>query len=436
MPLPPRIVRRAGDPASHPKPPMVWVQASSMAGAAVWGGPFLDVNHNGTMEFAPPGQPLPPGSWTPEMNFLGVRSPTGETALGLPAGVKLRFTMQWRESRDPTLPGLDIPAVPVVLRLFRQLDPNGARRPSDEMAEDARSIGGPYPIVRTASYVVFEQILEFTTPVAGHYALVVATGYQPDPLLPALRREVEINPRLIVETLSAKQGESRVVFRSYVTPAAGVGIPADSNGAITVGVPSPGQLTGGGTEVELRAKPELFGPDAVTLGDPPMQGTGIATGFLGGMAAELVQAGAAGANPFLSSGFAMDKLAVVPDRWMRVSAADYQAAEVKHSREARPSGPLGSRECRSSTTRPDRSRKVFNAAWYSRTLGRPSQQLGDWLGVVQHVDRPAARVEQLQLRVDAQARGRSWRGCSHGVSGRSLRPLAQPIGRADDAGRP
>lgn len=316
-PVPQRISRRPGDLAAAVKPPLVWVQAASMAGPAVWGGRFLDSNRDGTMEFAPPGQSLPPGNWSPDMNFLGFRSPTGETALNIPAGVKLRITIQWREPKDPNLPALDIPAVPVVLRVFRQLDPEGEKRPSDEMAEVARSAGGPYPILRSPSFVVFEQILELTTPTAGRYALVVATAYQPDPLLPALRREVEIMPRIVIDTLSAKPGEATVVFRSYVTPDAGVGIPGDSLGAVTVGIGGKGELTSGGTGLSLRAKPDLLGPAAIAVIDPAMYGTGVAAGFVAGMATDLVQAGAAGANPFQSSGFAPGKAAVVPEAWMR-----------------------------------------------------------------------------------------------------------------------
>ena len=174
---PPMIARRAGDPAARAKPPIVWVQAGSNSGTAVWGGRFVDANRNGTMEFAMPNQPLPPGSWSPEMNFLGFHAPSGETVPDLPAGAKLRFTMQWREPLDPNVPAVDRPIHPVVLRLFRQLDPNGERRPSDEMAEEARSVGGPYPIYTTSTVVVYEQILEFTVPTAGRYAAVVATGY-------------------------------------------------------------------------------------------------------------------------------------------------------------------------------------------------------------------------------------------------------------------
>ena len=159
-------------------------------------------------------------------------------------------------------------------------------------------------------------MLEFTVPAAGRYAAVVAVGYRPDPILPALKREAEIHPRMIVETLSGKPSDGRVVFRSFLNPRAGVGIPGDSAGVTTVGSGSPGELIGGGTGLTLRAKPDLFGPAALDVGGAP-RGTGIATAFVGGIAVNLVQAGAAGANPFASSGFAPGKLAVVPEFWLK-----------------------------------------------------------------------------------------------------------------------
>ena len=314
--LPPRTRRRAGDPATAPKPPRVWVQAASNSGAAVWGGPFRDANHNGTLEFAAQAQPLPPGSWSPEMNFLGYHSPSGETVPDLPAGARLRFTMEWREPVDPNVPGVERPIHPVELRILRQLDPEGQQRASDEMATAAQTVGGPYPILMTGTAVVYEQVLEFTVPQAGRYAVVVGTGATYEPILPALRREAEINPRMIVETLSGKPSDGRVVFRSYVNPLAGVGIPGDSAGVTTVGAGAPGELIGGGTGLTLRPKPDLFGPAALdVLGAP--RGTGIATGFVGGIGVGLVQAGAAGADPFTSSRFARGKPAVVPEMWLR-----------------------------------------------------------------------------------------------------------------------
>ncbi|MCE9564804.1 MAG: hypothetical protein K8U57_22450 [Planctomycetes bacterium] len=318
VPQPPRIAKRAGDPLAGPLPPIVWVQAASAAGATVWGGPFLDPNRDTAMEFAPPDQKLPPMNWSADMNFVGFQSPTGETVADLPAGAKVRFTIQWREPTDPNFPTVDRPSFPVVLRLFRQLDPKGEKIPSDEMAEEARSAGGPYPLLFTRTYVVFEQVLDFTVKDPGRYALIVAKGYEPEALLPGLKRNIEVHPRIVIETLSAKPGEGRAVFRSYITPEAGVGIPGDSSGAITIGVPVKGELFGGGTGLSLRGKPDLFGPDSIEVSGPGVRGTGIATGFVGGMAAGLVQAGAAGANPFKSAGFDPGKMAIMPEVWLKI----------------------------------------------------------------------------------------------------------------------
>jgi hypothetical protein len=292
------------------------VQAASNSGTAVWGGRFLDANQNGTMEFASASQPLPPGSWSREMNFLGFHSPSGETVADLPAGARLRFTIQWREPLDPNVPGTDRPIHPMVLRIFRQLDPEGERRPSDEMAEAARTDAGPYPILLTDTVVVYEQVLEFTVPSAGRYAAVVGTGATYEPPLPALKREAEINPRMIVETLSGRPSDGRVVFRSYFSPLAGVGIPADSAGVTAVSAGAPGELIGGGAGVTLRLKPDYFGPGAIDVVGAP-RGTGIATGFVGGIGVGLVQAGAAGADPFASSRFARGKPAIIPEMWLR-----------------------------------------------------------------------------------------------------------------------
>ncbi|HSQ57522.1 MAG TPA: hypothetical protein VLM40_17505 [Gemmata sp.] len=313
---PRQVIRRAGDPAAAEKPTVLWVQAGSDQGAAVWGGAFLDANRNGTMEFAQTDRPLPTANWSPEMNFLGTRSSSGEISSEIAAGTKLRFTMQWREPLPPKLPSLERPAYPVILRVFRQLDPAGQTRPSDEMTESARSVGGPYPILLTDSYVVFEQILEFDAATAGRYALIVATGTQPPPLLPALRREVEAYPRIVIDTLSAKRGDPTVVFRSYTARDAGVGMPGDSFGVITVGTGTAAELVGGGTGITLRHKPDLMGLPTVAGGGQSLRGPGIATGFVGGIGAALVQTGAAGPNVFKSAGVIPGKAVIVPEVWL------------------------------------------------------------------------------------------------------------------------
>jgi hypothetical protein len=312
LPPPSRIVKAA----SVPRPKLVWVQAASASGSSVWGGQFLDPNRNGTMEFTSLDQPLPPGNWSHELNFLGMHPTAGPIVDQLPAGMQMRFTMQWREPLGPGGPGGDRPVYAVKLRVYRQIDPTGEQRPSDEMAEDAVSSGGPYAIFRGDTFTVYEQMLDFAVPAAGRYAFVVGTGYESNPVLPALRRDFEILPRVFVETLSNKPGEGKVVFRSYVTPHVGVAIPGDSPGAVTIGVPRAGELTGGGTGLTLVQKPDLLGPDS--LPDVPgLTGTGIAAGFVGGIAADLVQAGAAGANVFRSSGVEPGKSIVLPNIWLR-----------------------------------------------------------------------------------------------------------------------
>jgi len=98
--------------------PAVWVQASSASGAAVWGGMYRDADTNGVMEFAPPTAPLPPGTWTRELNFLATRAADGKLAPTLPAGAKVRLVVQWREPRDPTVPEVLVPTHVVRLGVF------------------------------------------------------------------------------------------------------------------------------------------------------------------------------------------------------------------------------------------------------------------------------------------------------------------------------
>jgi hypothetical protein len=295
----------------------VWVQSGSAAGASAWGGPFLDANRDGWMEWVPPGSKLPADDWSPHLNFLGTRAPTGEVKPELAMGAKLRFVVQWREPVDPNFPETETPAYPLTLRLLRQIDPAGTQRSSDEMQEEARSASVPNVIFRTRTYLVFEQMLEYTVPAAGRYALVLESAPLPTPLLPALQREVEIYPRLVVETPGTALGEPRAVFRSYTNTAAGVGIPGDAQGAVTVGIEGTREQVGAGTGVTLRPKPDVFGPAALSFGPQTYRGQGVATAFAGGAAALLVQARFHGPNVFKSAGVEEGSKLVIPERWFR-----------------------------------------------------------------------------------------------------------------------
>lgn len=311
---PPRVVK-----AAAPKQlPLVWVQAASGSGPAVWGGPFVDANRDGLMEFAPAKAKLPPGSWSPALNFLGTQTRPGDVAPELPAGAKLRIVVQWREPADPNFPETDVPAHPLALRLLRQIDPTGEKRSSDEMAEDARSVSASNVIYRARAFLVFEQMLEFTVPAAGRYALAVESAAPPDALLPALRREVEIYPRIVIETVGTAAGDPKVVFRTFTAPTAGVGTPGDALGAVTIGTDAPGALVAGGTGLTLRGKPDVVGPGALSFGGQFASGPGAATGFAGGATAALLQAGAAGPNVFSAAGIESGKKLELPEPWLKI----------------------------------------------------------------------------------------------------------------------
>ena len=186
--------RSATRPEPAPRP--LWVQASSPSAGSVWAGAYLDANDNGEMEFAPMTAALPKGEWTRQLNFLAIRPAAGKDNPDLSAGAKVRLTIQWRETHDPTAYAGRDAIFPLTLRVFQQLDPDGKMRASDELQEIARSSGGPYPVDVEPTYGVYEQVVEFTVPVNGRYCVMVEGQEVYDPRLPALRRHIEIRPRL------------------------------------------------------------------------------------------------------------------------------------------------------------------------------------------------------------------------------------------------
>ncbi len=251
-------------------PAPVWVQAASPSAGSVWAGPFLDFDGNGVLDFAPADTKLPAGRWTHGLNFLGTDA--GDT---LPAGTTVRLVCQWREPINPAGTPAPEPAVPFTVRLLRQFDPAGKTLASDEFVEVARSAGPPVRLLKTAGGAAFEQTLEVTLPAEGVYAVTLDARPYLDPLL-AQRRDGEVYPRLVL-TGDAK---TRPVFKTFVAPAAGVGVPGDSPAALTVGLPG-GTLSGTGPGTALRGKPEVL----VAAGS-----SGEAAGFVGGTVASLLSA--------------------------------------------------------------------------------------------------------------------------------------------------
>ena len=313
--------RSATRPLPAPRP--LWLQASSPSVGSIWSGAYLDADENGTMEFATMRVPLPKDEWTRQLNFLAIRNADGKDAR-LPAGSKVRLTVQWREAHDPTAYGGRESIFPLALRVFQQIDPEGKTRASDELQEIARSVGGPYEVQVEPTYGVYEQMVEFTVPAEGRYCVMLEGQEVFDPRLPALRRHIEIRPRLFATFLGNAPAGSRPVFASYAPREAGVGIPGDAPASITIGATeeplgtNPTGLTGGGPGVELLVKPTLLADGSIDLGTGSLSGQGPAAGFAGGVLAAMVGSGAQPTAIIESTGLKLGSPVQIPPGWLQV----------------------------------------------------------------------------------------------------------------------
>ncbi len=79
----------------------LWFQAAGDARGQAWSGMFRDEDGDGAMEFdsaagSPNDQP-----WQRQLDFLSWAPDGGKTMLDLPAGVRVRVSLQWREVHDP-----------------------------------------------------------------------------------------------------------------------------------------------------------------------------------------------------------------------------------------------------------------------------------------------------------------------------------------------
>lgn len=301
-----------------------WVQAGGEAVGSVWAGPFLDADRNGVMEFAPATTAVPPSRWTRELNFLGYKPAGGQPTLTLPAGTKLRLTAQWREPhiRDLILPAE--PTYPIVIRLYRQLDPSGKTTSSDDLVEVTRSVGEIARLMKTPGSGVYEAVLETTIAADGVYAVRLERGPDLSDLPQTARLEAEIRPRLLAEvTDPAQAAKGRVVFDTYSTQNAGVGVPGDSPAALAVGNAdvsggkvTPLSLTGVGPGVALGAKPEVFVPGVVTVSGIAVAGTGVSAGYAAGVAASLWGLGIRTPDLLPAVGLKPGSSLVLPNEWL------------------------------------------------------------------------------------------------------------------------
>lgn len=287
----------------------LWFQAAGDTRGQAWTGHFRDADSNGAMEFTAPGAPLPPGRWSPELNFLAWQPAGGAPTADLPAGTKLHLALQWREAHDPIYlqKGEDAYREPIAnlrLLLVRQRDPAGKALPADDFEVVAQSDRLPLRLNNSPASATYEHVLDYTVSAAGRYAVMVLgrapTSIQPGnrQVLPGAQRVGELRPRLFVETLA---GPGRAVLADFTSDrgagmqGGSLGVPAESHAVITVGVagdrgrPEPFSAGGPPWGMDLLTKPDVLAFDRLA-GDT--RGTGVAAGFAAGLAASAMSAGA------------------------------------------------------------------------------------------------------------------------------------------------
>jgi hypothetical protein len=261
------------------------------------------------MEFGPTGTPLLPNRWTPELNFLAWQPFAKERSADLPAKSNIRISIQWQEVHDPefALQGDDVyrePLAKLGLMVLRQRDPAGAQLPADDLELIARSQGLPLRIESRLDSAVYEQVLEFSVPAAGHYALrvdgQVHTGTRPTtaPSLPGIEKNWELQPRIFVEVLDEPSRlAGRPVWLDYFTDLGTIGVPSDARGAVTMGAADAGgkpesfSSPGPPMLLQLLLKPDALAFDQIKVNSgagPAAFGTGLSTAVAAGQAALLL----------------------------------------------------------------------------------------------------------------------------------------------------
>jgi hypothetical protein len=280
------------------------------------------------MEFAPAGTPYKPERWSHELNFLARRDADGRPVLDLPAGAKVRVSVQWREPHDPGVPELDYrtPVAPLRLQLVKQRDPGGEKFASDEIDLVSQSEGLPARLHIEPRFGIYEHTLEVTLPSDGRYAIRLegrVPGRVRPPNVPTLEaQEVrwELSPRVFVESAD---GQGRYALADFASEAGGVAVPGDARSVYAVGAadptgrPRPYSAAGAGPNTELLTKPDLLAPDALPklADEPAARGTALSASFAAGWAAAL-QSGGLRPTVFRQA-VTPGALIRVPDTWFQ-----------------------------------------------------------------------------------------------------------------------
>ena len=317
---------------------MLWFQAAGNTRGQSWTGVFRDENRNGILEFADLKTPFKKGRWSHEINFLGWQPYEAGQLPELPAGARVRLSLQWREPHDPRYylaAGEEDkylnPLANMNVKALRQRDPQLKTLPADIFDLVARSVGLPVRLTHQKTYSIYEQNVEFTVPKPGRYAVqvdrpllqrwvlrnealddrpsfvllrdLVSTGLKPvgEPALPLLQKTWEAKVRLFVDVIDPKTRPlGRVVLMDHYTDEGSMGVPADSRGVITVGAATYEAKSFAASAMGPPAFLDLAGdqPDLWAFGDLKLvpegsrsaYGTSLAAPFAAGWAASLLSA--------------------------------------------------------------------------------------------------------------------------------------------------
>ncbi len=314
--------------------PALWFQPAGDTRGQTWLGLFQDADGNGVMEFAPPDMPLKPGRWSRELNFLALRTGRQADDVELPAGARVRISIQWREPHDPGIDEAEYrqPIAPLNLMLLRQRDPNGEKVPSDEMEVIARSEGNPDRLLAEPDFGVYEQTIDVELPATGRYALRVdgrqPIGIRPGGSLGIREQEIrwELKPRIFLDVIDAlTRAKGRLVFGDYESFLGGVAVPADARSVVAVGAmhaskrPQAYSAIGAGPVSELYIKPNVMTYDRLPASavSGEAKGSALSAALAAGMGACLLSAGAESANFLQYLRVPPGSVFEVPDSWIK-----------------------------------------------------------------------------------------------------------------------
>jgi len=268
------------------------------------------------------------------LNFIGWQPHEGSWSADLPAGAKIRLTLQWTEAHDPVVPVEPTryrkPLNDLQPMVVKQRDASGTKASTDDLVVVARGEPLAQLIDRTDTAATYEQIVDFTVDQPGRYAVrfegkKAATVAPPEiKLPPAAQRTGEIFPRMHLSVTDPKMREQgRVVFLDYRSVDGGTATPGDAHSVVVIGAANAtgkAQLYSARASVPSLAlipRPSTLAFDEHQFGTFTGRGTAVANGFAAGTLAAMLSAGAPASSELRWLKLSRGELFQVPPVWLQ-----------------------------------------------------------------------------------------------------------------------